>query len=439
MRRLATVLLHAGTLGIVLGLSVFHGEYIGDYDFFETSRFGWALGYSAWLSILLYGLGLPDVPRPAGGVVVAAMVAAGVGAVGVSIVQLAVGDALLPRYVVFGTAILLVPWCLICAGISRVGRSRQEARDRILVVGDPRFAATLHAELDNHPERPASVVGTMPVAEVSSATGDTPLIAAVAAHNATVVVFEPAALLDERVVDQAAELHLTGVRVRTRLLFYEEWLGKIPVEDLARTSLFFDIGELHFVSYGRFKRVVDIAAGLVGVVALALVIPIVAIGDLVANRGPLFYRQLRVGRDATTFTIYKFRTMVDDMAASADWTTADDPRITPFGNLLRRTHLDELPQVVNILRGDLSIVGPRPEQPRYVDELTSKLPFYELRHAVRPGLTGWAQVKYGYAGDETDAREKLQYDFHYLSRQNLRFDLLIIGRTIRTILGGDGR
>ncbi|MGI9643910.1 MAG: sugar transferase [Ilumatobacteraceae bacterium] len=439
MRRLATVLLHVGTLGIVLGLSVYHGEYIGDYDFFETSRFGWALGYSAWLSVVLYGLGLPDIPRPAGGVLLASIVAAAVGALGVSLVQLIVGDALLPRYVVFGTAILLVPWCLICSGLSAVGRNRQGARDRVLVVGDPLFATTLALELDDRPERPASIVGSVPLAALLSATERHPLVDAVEQHGATVVVFAPDSLLDDRVVDQAAELHVTGVRIRTNLLFYEEWLGKVPIEDLARTSLFFDIGELHFVSYGRFKRVVDVVAGLVGVVALAVVIPFVAIGDLFANRGPLFYRQTRVGRGGSTFTIYKFRTMSVSDDGPTDWTTHDDPRITPFGNLLRRTHLDELPQVVNILKGDLSIVGPRPEQPRYVTELTAKLPFYELRQSVRPGLTGWAQVKYGYAGDEIDAREKLQYDFLYLRRQNLRFDLVIIGRTIRTIIGGGGR
>ena len=265
-----------------------------------------------------------------------------------------------------------------------------------------------------------------------------PLADAAERCGATVVVLEPDSLLDERIVNQAAELHLTGMRVRSRLLFYEDWLGKIPVEDLARTSLFFDISQVHFVAYGRFKRVVDIAAGLVGSIVLVILLPLVALGDLVANRGPLLYRQTRVGRHGHEFTIYKFRTM-HESPGGADWTSHDDPRVTRFGRFLRASHLDELPQVVNILKGDLSIVGPRPEQPRYVVELATKLPFYELRHSVRPGLTGWAQVKYGYAGDETDAREKLQYDFYYLGHQSIRFDLVILGRTVRTIVMGDGR
>jgi lipopolysaccharide/colanic/teichoic acid biosynthesis glycosyltransferase len=126
-------------------------------------------------------------------------------------------------------------------------------------------------------------------------------------------------------------------------------------------------------------------------------------------------------------------------ALAGEWTSEADPRITPFGNLLRRSHLDELPQVWNILRGDLAVVGPRPEQPRYVADLTEKLPFYDLRHLVRPGLTGWAQVKYGYAGTEADALEKLQYEFFYLRRQSMGFDLQVMGRTLRSVLKGAGR
>ena len=126
-------------------------------------------------------------------------------------------------------------------------------------------------------------------------------------------------------------------------------------------------------------------------------------------------------------------------AEAGTWTTANDPRVTRFGQVLRRTHLDELPQVVNILAGELSLIGPRPEQPRYVDELQEKLPFYSLRSLVRPGLTGWAQVKYGYAADHRDAMEKLQYEFYYLRRQGLGLDLRIAARTLRHVAGGGGR
>jgi lipopolysaccharide/colanic/teichoic acid biosynthesis glycosyltransferase len=204
--------------------------------------------------------------------------------------------------------------------------------------------------------------------------------------------------------------------------------------------MLFDIGEVHNARYGRAKRIVDLPLALLGCVLLAVVVPFVWLGNRIANAGPLLYRQDRIGKHGEPFTILKFRTMRPRASGDLvnEWTSENDPRITSFGRVMRRTHLDELPQVLNVLKGDLSVVGPRPEQPRYVAELTEKLPFYPLRHLVRPGLTGWAQVKYGYAGNESDALEKLQYEFWYLRHQNIRTDARIIGRTIRSFFGGEG-
>ncbi len=245
---------------------------------------------------------------------------------------------------------------------------------------------------------------------------------------------------DLDVVEQAALLHAEGVRVRTLSLFYEQWLGKLPVVELERMSLLFDIGEVHSRVYARVKRLLDVALVAVGVVVLAFVTPVVIVGNLLGNRGPLFFRQPRTGRNGSTFQMLKFRSMrACDPDAAHDWTSEDDVRITPFGGLLRRAHLDELPQVLNVLRGDLSIVGPRPEQPQVVEELTDKIPFYGVRHLVRPGLTGWAQVKYQYAASEAETIEKLQYEFFYLRRQSMGLDLRIIARTLRSVLGRQGR
>jgi lipopolysaccharide/colanic/teichoic acid biosynthesis glycosyltransferase len=253
-------------------------------------------------------------------------------------------------------------------------------------------------------------------------------------------VVDRSALADDGVVAQVAELHEVGLRVRPLSAFYEEWLGKLPVGELERVAMMFDIGEVHRQRYTRMKRVVDVALGGVGTVALMAVAPVVLVANRFGNRGPLLYRQTRVGKNGDPFSILKFRTMRPDPEGLADeWTGEDDPRITRFGHVLRRSHLDELPQVVNILRGELSVVGPRPEQPHYVEELSEKLPFYAMRHLVRPGLTGWAQVKYGYAGDERDALEKLQYEFFYLRRQSVGLDLRIVGRTLRSVTRGDGR
>jgi lipopolysaccharide/colanic/teichoic acid biosynthesis glycosyltransferase len=213
----------------------------------------------------------------------------------------------------------------------------------------------------------------------------------------------------------------------------------MPLDELERTSLMFDIGELHRDRYARVKRLVDLVASVPLLVVFAVAIPLVVFGDVFGNRGRLFYVQERVGRNGKVFRIFKFRSMRSGGDESSEWTSSGDGRITTFGRFLRRSHLDELPQVLNVIRGDLSFVGPRPEQPRYVDELRDKIPYYNLRHLVSPGITGWAQVKFGYAGDETDAIEKLQYDFFYLRNQSLALDFRIIGRTIRSVLQSEGR
>src|SRR5581483_9583876 len=238
-------------------------------------------------------------------------------------------------------------------------------------------ADALRAELGQAPERNAAIVDDLRLAGArSDQPRQRPLVESVVRNGASVVVLDREAQNDESIVGQAAALHEAGIRVRTLTLFYDEWLGKLPVWELERVSLMFDIGELHRARYGRFKRLVDLAIAIVGLLFLVVAVPIVLVGDLMANRGPLFYRQPRVGKNGATFEILKFRTMRpvgEDMPN--EWTTEDDPRITPFGGLLRRTHVDELPQLVNVLRGDLSVVGPRPEQPQYVRELTGKIPF----------------------------------------------------------------
>jgi lipopolysaccharide/colanic/teichoic acid biosynthesis glycosyltransferase len=431
--------MYLGVLGVVLGLGKYHAATAGGYDFTTSSRFTWAFTYAALLCAAAYGFGLPEVPRTLRSRLPTAMMASFVGALGMSVVQLFVGDALLPRFVVFGAALLLVPWYYAMSTLAGAGRSSLERRDRVVVVGPPEIAAELAAELAGSPEKPATVVAQLDEDAAVDARGESrPVVEAVREHGGTVLVLSGRAQTDDRIIEQVALLHETGVRVRTQSLFYEEWLGKIPVADLGRVSLFFDIGEVHRIQFGRVKRLVDVIAGAAGVVLLVLVIPFVVIANRLWNRGPLFYSQERIGRGGVTFNIVKFRSMRNDDAVPTDWTSEDDPRITPFGRVLRRSHVDELPQVWNILTGDLSLVGPRPEQPRYVVDLVEKLPFYDLRHIVRPGLTGWAQVKYGYAGDERDALEKLQYDFHYLRRQSLGFDLKIVGRTTRAIFGIEG-
>ena len=441
--RLSRAMLVLGTVAAVFGLSKLHASRIATtpYDFTNSFRFGWAVAYVLLLVVAAYGVGLPDLPRTRRSAVASALAATFSAAVAISLVQLVVGDALLPRFVVFASVLVLTPWYLICVNLAADGHDRALHQDRVLVVGDRAEIAPLREEIERFAELPAEIVAVMTPEEATVAgVGRRPLCERVTAERATVVVLDRAAQVEPSIVSQAASLHESGIRLRTLSLFYEEWLGKLPVSELERVSLMFDIGEVHRTRYGRVKRLVDVALATAGLVVLAVAIPIVWVADRLANRGPLFYRQARVGKLGEPFEIVKFRTMRPDADGTThnEWTTEDDPRITPFGRVLRASHLDELPQVLNILRGELAVVGPRPEQPAYVEELTEKLPFYSMRHLVRPGLTGWAQVKYGYAGDERDALEKLQYEFFYLRRQGLVLDLRIVGRTLRSVTGRQG-
>jgi lipopolysaccharide/colanic/teichoic acid biosynthesis glycosyltransferase len=432
--------MYIGVVGAVLGLGKLHAVR-HEYDFTGSSRFAWSIMYIGLLCVAAYGVGLPDLVRGRRPAVYGALGAGFAGALGISTLQLLGGSALLPRFVVFGAAVVLVPWLAMCAGLASGGRARAEERDRVVVVAASDEVQTLRDDLRLAPERNAQIVSALSPAEASTSEAhQKPLIDAVLGKRATVVVLARSAQLDESIVGQAATLHESGMRVRTLSLFYEDWLGKLAVSELERISLMFDVGELHRARYGRVKRLIDVLLATAGLPFLVVVVPIVFVGDVVANGGPLFYRQQRVGRGGRHFEILKFRTMRPATEGEPTvWTGQRDPRITPWGRLLRETHVDELPQIVNILRGDLSVVGPRPEQPHYVDELSAKIPFYDLRHLVRPGLTGWAQVKYGYAGDEKDALEKLQYEFFYLRHQSLTFDLRIMGRTIRSVVGLAGR
>ncbi|HEY6396046.1 MAG TPA: exopolysaccharide biosynthesis polyprenyl glycosylphosphotransferase [Solirubrobacteraceae bacterium] len=233
--------------------------------------------------------------------------------------------------------------------------------------------------------------------------------------------------------------HDGGVAVRSVADIYEELTGRMLLDQLGHTWLMaLPMRSETSRLYRLFKRSVDVAAALFALVLLALFLPFVALATLLIDRGPLFHSQRRVGQYGKEFRLFKLRTMraVD---GETTWTRTDDRRITPAGRVLRRLHLDELPQAWSILRGDMSLIGPRPEQPRYVEQLRQQIDFYNTRLTVRPGLTGWAQVNYGYGSGVQGARAKLSYDLYYIKRQAASLDALIMARTVLAILSLNGR
>jgi exopolysaccharide biosynthesis polyprenyl glycosylphosphotransferase len=189
-----------------------------------------------------------------------------------------------------------------------------------------------------------------------------------------------------------------------------------------------------------YKRLASIVASIIGLLLSLPLLPFVALAIKLTSPGSLFYKQKRVGQDGTIFYCYKFRTMRADAEADtgATWATDDDPRITRVGGFLRVARLDEIPQLWNVLRGDMSLVGPRPERPEFVNGLTREIPLYYLRHAIRPGITGWAQIRYRYGSSVEDAKEKLRYDLFYIKNMAPGLDLLIFLQTIKIILLGRG-
>jgi exopolysaccharide biosynthesis polyprenyl glycosylphosphotransferase len=228
-----------------------------------------------------------------------------------------------------------------------------------------------------------------------------------------------------------------GINIKSFETYYEEVTNRVPKEYLDYS--FYKQINLSKNNDNRFyhftQRVFDIIISIIGISIFCCILPLLFIGNLIGNRGPLFYTQERVGYKGKSFKIFKLRSMITDAEKNgAVWAQKNDKRITSFGKFLRNTRLDEFPQFVNILKGEMSMIGPRPERPKFVFELEEKIPFYAIRHVVRPGLTGWAQVNYPYANTLEEQETKLRYDLYYIKERNSFLDFKILIKTISTVL-----
>lgn len=231
-----------------------------------------------------------------------------------------------------------------------------------------------------------------------------------------------------------------GVRVLDLAGFYERTHGRVPIESLRASWLIYGKGFVQDTMRTIIKRLTSVLGALV---LLALTWPVMLATALLIkleSRGPVIYRQERVGLRGRTFMCLKFRSMRTDAEKDgrAVWAQKNDPRVTRMGGFIRKTRIDELPQLFNVLCGDMSLVGPRPERPAFVEQLKEEIPFYDVRHSVKPGLTGWAQVRYAYGASSEDARRKLEYDLYYVKNHSLFLDLLIILYTVRIVLFREG-
>jgi sugar transferase (PEP-CTERM system associated) len=238
-------------------------------------------------------------------------------------------------------------------------------------------------------------------------------------------------------MERLLEMKLAGVQFDHLATVYEEYTGKIAVENLRPSWLIFSEGFRKTRALVALKRAADITVAAAGLVLAFPVMLIAGLAIKLTSPGPIFYHQIRVGQHGVDFRVHKFRSMRPDAEAGtgAVWArVGNDPRVTPVGRVLRRSRLDELPQLWNVLVGDMSMVGPRPERPEFVRDLTKLIPFYGQRHVVKPGVTGWAQVRYAYGASVEDSMEKLQYDLFYIKNMSIALDAYIVVETIKTVL-----
>jgi exopolysaccharide biosynthesis polyprenyl glycosylphosphotransferase len=313
-------------------------------------------------------------------------------------------------------------------------------RRRVLLVGTGELADVVAAELARERAWRFQLIGLVEEGHARSPS-DVPclgeadeLATIVEAHRPDLVV-----LMDDRTypvdVDRLLDVATAGFRVAGLSSFFEHAFGRVPLHHLT-PAWFMAVLHLHQPAYARWsKRTLDLVLACVGLLLAAPLLPVLAL-LVMRTPGPVIYRQTRLGEGGRAFTIYKFRTMVTDAeeAGKPRWAAADDDRATPVGRILRRTRLDELPQLWNVIRGDMSIVGPRPERPEFVSRLESAVPFWSRRLLVKPGLTGWAQVRRGYTADDASAAEKLSYDLWYIRHGGLTVDVAVCLQTVCMVL-----
>jgi len=236
------------------------------------------------------------------------------------------------------------------------------------------------------------------------------------------------------------DCRLSGVRVTDLARFFERVHGKVPIELLKVSWLIYGDGYRQGWLRTVVKRAFDIAVALLLLLISLPIMLVTAMLIALESRGPVIYRQVRVGRRGACFTLLKFRSMSQhaEREGKPAWASVNDDRITRIGRLIRRSRIDELPQLINVLKGEMSFFGPRPERPEFVDMLTQQIPFYAVRHSVKPGITGWAQVRYSYGATVEQAMRKLEYDLYYVKNHTLVLDLLILAATVRVVLMGEG-
>ena len=352
--------------------------------------------------------------------------------------KLVIGDGVVSMAALLAVA-LVIGWRLAFVWMAK----SLAPRKRLLIIGTSPTAISFARELEGRDELGVEIVGF--VDPDASASGTSParvigsiedIPAIVRARSVDRVVVSLADARGKLPMSTLLQMKLDGVTFDHLASVYEEYTGKIAVENLRPSWLIFADGFRKSRGHAIVKRVTDVCFAAAALIVLFPVLLLVALAVRLTSQGPILYHQRRVGQNGQLFYVHKFRSMLADAEATtgAVWAKKGDARITPLGGFMRRSRLDELPQLWNILCGHMSVVGPRPERPEFVGALRQQIPFYAQRHVVKPGLTGWAQVRYTYGASVEDAMEKLQYDLFYIKHMSIALDVLIMLATVKTVL-----
>lgn len=348
---------------------------------------------------------------------------------------------------------IVLPLELVWRGAYATLLTKDHFQRRVLIVGAGRAGQALieaflwdqrlntHSLvgfIDDDPQKQHTMLHSIPV------LGDhSQMVSIVEKYAVDEIVIAVSGDLTGGTFQSVMDCYERGTQITPMPVMYESLTGRVPVEHVGKSwSIVLPMaatppGRL----YQLVERITDIVLAIVGIMLLLFVCPLLTVANYFWSPGPLFYTQTRVGRGGKLYSILKFRSMIPnaEMRSGAVWAQEADARITPVGHFLRKTRLDEIPQFWNVLRGEMSMIGPRPERPEFVELLGTSIPFYRSRHAVKPGMTGWAQVKYRYGASVEDALMKLQYDLYYIKHQSLFLNLLILYKTIRVVIEFQGR
>jgi sugar transferase (PEP-CTERM system associated) len=321
-------------------------------------------------------------------------------------------------------------------------------RSRVMIVGGGEEVNHVVATVDDRAKLHSEIVAIAPLSQhtivpsnIAPVLDGSNLPAACINLRVDEIVV---ALRDQRgstlPMDALLQCKLKGIKVTDLSAFLERIQGRIRLDGLRASTLIYGDGFRQGATRTISKRIFDVFTSLTLLVLAAPLMLIAAIVVAIESKGPVLYTQERVGEGSRTFGILKFRSMVADAEKDGKprWAQANDSRVTRFGKFMRRTRIDELPQLINVLRGEMSFVGPRPERPFFVSQLKQRIPLYDARHTVKPGLTGWAQVRHSYAASEEDSRSKLEYDLFYVKNHTLLLDILILIETAGVVVTGKG-